>query len=306
MNTENSNRLEKCGVNLSRLGLGTEHFARGVRSIKNITRDEHSKLILEESYKLGITHYDLVFGLPYFFDVFGEFIKNRRKKITFTAHISNVFNEKTGKPVKTRSFNKIKAFFNIMLEHLNTDYVDIAMIQSITKPEDYENVIKKGNYEFVKQLKKEGKAKAIGLSAHNPDLLNKIIEKDDYDVIMYILNFATGSLKATKTLIETCKKKGIALIAIKNLIKGNVLNNKTNNYSSYYCGGGSSFKMKLNTPVTVAQCFNYAFDLGADSVVFGVKSVDELRDNLQSYKSDKATNNYGEIAKKIKERILDN
>ncbi len=46
-----TNRLEKCGVNLSPLGLGTEHFARGVRNVKNITRDENSKIILEESYK---------------------------------------------------------------------------------------------------------------------------------------------------------------------------------------------------------------------------------------------------------------
>lgn len=297
------NRLEKCGVNLSPLGLGTEHFARGVRNVKNITRDENSKIILEESYKLGITHYDLVFGLPYFFDVFGEFIKKQRKKITFTAHVSNVFNEKTGKPVKTRSLNKIRAFFDVMLEHLNTDYVDIAMIQSIIKLEDYENVIKKGNVEFVKRLKEEGKAKAIGLSAHNPDLLMKIIEKDDYDVIMFPLNFATGYLKSTKTLIDTCKKEGIALIAIKNLLKGKVFNIRTNNYSAYFCGG-RQFKMKLDAPVTAAQCMNYAFDLGADSVVFGVKTVGELRRNLQSYESEKAIKNYEDITKKIKESIL--
>jgi predicted aldo/keto reductase-like oxidoreductase len=185
-----------------------------------------------------------------------------------------------------------------MLEHLNADYVDIALIQSVTKLEDYESVIKKGNLEYVKQLKKEDRAKAIGLSAHNPDLLIKIIEKDDYDVIMYILNFATGNLKATKTLIETCKQKGIALIAIKNLLKGNLLNSRTNNYTSYYCGG-NSFKMKLNTPLTAAQCFNYAFDLGADSVVFGVKSVEELRENINSYKSEKAPKDYGDIVKKI-------
>ena len=303
MNSKTPNRLETCGVNLCSLGLGTEHFARGVRNLKNLTRDENSKLILEESYKLGITHYDLVYGLPYFFDVFGEFIKKQREKITFTTHVSNVYNEKTGKPGKTRSLNKIKEFFDDMLERLNTDYVDIAMIQFITTLDDYENVIKKGNMEFVKRLKEDGKSKAIGLSAHNPDLLMKIIEKDDYDVIMYPLNFATGFLKSTKNLIETCKKKGIALIAIKNLLKGKAFTTKTNNYSAYFCGG-SKFKMKLDTPATAAQCMNYAFDLGADSVVFGVKTVDELRRNLQSYESERATKNYGELAKKIKESIL--
>jgi len=117
MNSKTPNRLEKCGVNISLLGLGTEYFAQGVRNLKNLTREENSKLILEESFKLGITHYDLVYGLPYFFDVFGKFIKKSREKITFTTHVSNVYNEKTGKPGKTRSLNKIKEFFDDMLEH---------------------------------------------------------------------------------------------------------------------------------------------------------------------------------------------
>ncbi len=120
---------------------------------------------------------------------------------------------------------------------------------------------------------------------------------------MYPLNFATGYLKSTKNLIETCKKKGIALIAIKNLLKGNIFKKRTNNYSAYFCGG-RKFKMKRDTPATATQCMNYALDLGADSVVFGVKTVDELRKNLQFYKSEKETKNYGEITKKIKESIL--
>jgi predicted aldo/keto reductase-like oxidoreductase len=190
-----------------------------------------------------------------------------------------------------------------MLERLNTDYVDIALIQFITTLQDYENVIKKGNVEFVNQLKEEGKSKAIGLSSHNPDLLMKIIEKDDYDAIMYPLNLATGILKSTKILIETCKTKGIALIAIKSLLKGKPFNTRTNNYSAYFCGG-NKFKMKLDTPATAAQCMNYALDLGADSIVFGVKTVDELRSNFQSYEADKGINNYGELVKKTKESIL--
>ena len=120
---------------------------------------------------------------------------------------------------------------------------------------------------------------------------------------MFPLNFATGYSNSTRTLIETCKKKGIALIAIKNLLKAKVFNSRTNNYSAYFCGG-HSFKMKLDTPATAAQCMNYAFDLGADSVVFGVKTIDELKSNIQSYESEKATKNYNEIAKRVKESIL--
>ena len=82
-----------------------------------------------------------------------------------------------------------------------------------------------------------------------------------------------------------------------------MFNTKTNYYSAYFCGG-RKLKLKLDIPVTAAQCMNYAFDLGADSVVFGVKTVDELRRNIQYYELEKETKNYGEILKKFKESIL--
>ena len=42
-----------------------------------------------------------------------------------------------------------------------------------------------------------------------------LIEKGDFDVVMYTLNFITGNLDSTKKLIEVCKKNQVALIAIK-------------------------------------------------------------------------------------------
>lgn len=37
---------------------------------------------------------------------------------------------------------------------------------------------------------------------------------------------------------------------------------------------------------------NYAFDSGADTVVFGVKTADELKENAQSFNSEKEMNSY--------------
>ncbi len=96
-----------------------------------------------------------------------------------------------------------------MLNSINIDYVDLALIQFVTNKEDYENIIKKGILEYVQQLKKEGKARAVGVSAHNPELLIKMIEKGEFDAIMFPLNFATGILNSTKRLIEICKQKEI-------------------------------------------------------------------------------------------------
>ncbi|MFW9908885.1 MAG: hypothetical protein ACFFEF_09950 [Candidatus Thorarchaeota archaeon] len=42
---------------------------------------------------------------------------------------------------------------------------------------------------------------------------------------------------------------------------------------------------------------NFALDAGADTVVFGVKTVDELRENVQSFNSEKGIVNYQELVK---------
>ena len=295
------NRLETAGVKLSEIGLGIEHFARHSH-VPGLTRDESSEQIIQEAYRSGITHYDLVFNLPYFFDIFREFMHTKRNKITFTHHMGSFYNEKRSGHVKTRSLKKIAYTFEDMLERLNTDYVDISLIQFVTHYEDFEKCIKSGIVDYAMQLKEENKAKAIGLSAHKPALLSKIISKIDLDVIMLPINFATGWRPELKQLLTSCKKKGIGVIAIKNLLKGKAFTTKKSNYSAYYCAG-SKFSMKLDKAATPADCINYALDLGIDSVVFGVKKVDELRKNVESFRASKDSKEYTYFEQLFKQTI---
>ncbi|MFW9890082.1 MAG: hypothetical protein ACFFER_18010, partial [Candidatus Thorarchaeota archaeon] len=50
--------------------------------------------------------------------------------------------------------------------------------------------------------------------------------------------------------------------------------------------------LKLDEAATPSRCMNYAFDSGADTVVFGVKTADELKENAQSFNSEKEMNSY--------------
>ena len=303
MNQSLSNKLEENEVYLSSLGLGIEHFARGVRSVTNLSRDENSRLILEEAYKSGITHFDIVFNLPYFFEVFREFIRDKRDKITFTTHLGSFYSEKSNGHKKTRSLNKIKDTFEGMLENLDVDFADIALVQFVTQGDDFEKVVKNGLIEYATQLKEEGKAKTIGLSSHNPNLLMKIIQEYELDTIMFPLNFATGVLDSTKNLIKLCQEKGIGVIAIKNLLKGKAFSTKKTNYPAYFCAG-RRFTMTLKNPATPAQCINYGLDSGANNVVFGVKTVNELRKNMNSLHEEKGKADYSYVLGEFRKTVL--
>ncbi len=303
MSENRSKKLGNLGVNLSTLGLGVEHFAKGVGKVKHLTRDENSKLILDEAYRLGITHFDLVFDLPYFFKVFRDFSIDKREKITFTTHIGNVFNEAKGKPYKIRTLEKIKNSFDQKLETLETDYTDIGLLQYVKNDEDYNKVVKNGLIEYVENLKETGRAKSIGISSHNPIFLKKMIQNHDFDVIMTVINFATGVRETTLELIEECKNNNISLIAIKNLLKGKLFTTKKTELGYYY-SGGSKIELKLNEAATPAQCFNYALDLGVDSVVFGVQTVEQLQENIQSFKREEKVD-YSQLVE-IFDQIINN
>ncbi|MFW9908890.1 MAG: aldo/keto reductase [Candidatus Thorarchaeota archaeon] len=296
MSNHPRNRLEANGVYLGQLGLGIEHFVRGVSEIKHLTREEHNRNILDEAYKLGITHYDLVFNFPYFFDTFRDFIANKREKITFTTHLGIVYNEKNGNNVKSRSLVNIKKSFESMMDQLDVDCVDIALMQYVRNVEDYEIIKKNRIIEYLHQLKVEGRAKAIGVSGHNPLLLSRTINEGDYDMAMFTLNFATGFHETTKDLIKMCKEKEMAVIGIKTLLKGKLFTTKKTDLAAYY-SGGRKYSLKLDEAATPSQCINFALDAGADTVVFGVKTVDELRENVQSFNSEKGMNNYQELVK---------
>ncbi|MHA1481673.1 MAG: aldo/keto reductase [Candidatus Thorarchaeota archaeon] len=286
------NRLETNGVYLGQLGLGIEHFVRGVRKVKHLSREENTRQILEEAYKLGVTHYDLVFNYPYFFDVFRDFISDKRDRITFTTHIGSVYKDQQDRSIRTRSLKDIKKSFESMIDQLNVDYVDIALIQYVTNAEDYEKVKKNGILDYVRQLKDEGKARTIGVSGHDPGLLSKI----EYDVAMFPLNFATGFFKATKDLINQCQEQQMAVLGIKTLLKGKLFTTRKTKLSGYYCGG-RRYTLKLDDPATPSQCINYALDLGANMVVIGVQTVEQLKENVQSFNSEIGMKNYHDLIK---------
>ncbi|MCY3412029.1 MAG: aldo/keto reductase [Candidatus Heimdallarchaeota archaeon] len=271
-------RLDDVEITLGKVGLGVEHFVK--LPIKKENGRELTIEILQTAYELGITHYDLVFNLPYFFDIFGEVFADRIKQITLTSHFGTVYNPKNKGAKATRSVGPNQLTFEDTMKRLDREYTDIGLIQYIRNQDDYEKIKKKaGLLNYVQGLKETGEVRALGISGHDYPILLDFIQHYEVDVIMTIINYATGSDPRLLNLIEEAKKQNIAIIGIKTLMKGKVLSDKTQNYGAYY-SGGKKLSIKLPRSSYASECFNYVHSLGADTVVFGVQTVDQLRENL--------------------------
>ena len=101
------------------------------------------------------------------------------------------------------------------LTRLQTDYVDILFLHSITDPKWplHEEMIG-----FCQQMKKEGKARFVGISFHTTgqtyvDTVDRTLEAGIYDVFLATLNFK--SLPEHIQALNRARQKGVGIIAMK-------------------------------------------------------------------------------------------
>lgn len=194
------------------------------------------------------------------------------------------------------------------LERLQTDYIDVGMIHYIDNEEDYQNVFKGEIIQYVKQLKEEGKIKAIGLSSHNPIIAKKAAETGIVDVILFSINpcydiqpasedcndlwdesnYENVEFKIDKDreeFYELCEKEEIAITVMKCYGGGDLLDKEL-----------SPFKVAL----TSVQCINYCLTRpGVSAVMLGVRGIDEIKEALKYETATKEEKDYGEILSKL-------
>jgi uncharacterized protein len=101
------------------------------------------------------------------------------------------------------------------LRRLQTDYVDVLFLHSITDPGWPLN---DGMLEFCEKMKKEGKARFVGISFHTTgqtyvDTVDQTVEAGFYDVFLATLNYK--SPPAHIRALKRARQKGMGIIAMK-------------------------------------------------------------------------------------------
>jgi predicted aldo/keto reductase-like oxidoreductase len=96
------------------------------------------------------------------------------------------------------------------LEALGTDHVDIWYMHSKDSPAAISDELIAA---FI-DAKRQGKARFIGVSTHDPNAVaDRIIEAGNIDVVLFTYNFTMGTSR--DAAIEKLRKAGIGLVAMK-------------------------------------------------------------------------------------------
>ncbi len=158
--------------------------------------------VLERAFDLGINFYDTadcyMHGRNE--EMVGKVFQGKRDKVFISTKVHD-HDEKQMRQSVERS-----------LRRLRTDYLDVLLWHDIHRPEE---VSDERLFEFMAKMKKEGKARFTGFSAHGnmAALLKEASKSNSHDVALVSYNFTHS--KNLKEAVAVASRAGIGIVAMK-------------------------------------------------------------------------------------------
>lgn len=261
----------------------------GMGGIGKTPVDEIERIITK-AISHGINFFDLCTAKASYAPI-GRAIHHCREEVFLQVHFGAVYDE-NGEYGWCRDFETVKETFLWELKELNTDYVDFGFLHCVDDDEDFDQLVKIGVFDYLKELKEKGIVHHIGFSSHTPHVACRIIDTGIIDMMMFSINpaydfekgdeYGIGSVNERFELFKRCKREGVGISVMKPFFAGQLLTNDQ-----------SPFKQAL----THHQCIQYALDRpGVLTVVPGVQTVEHLDQLLQFLNASDEDKDYSIIA----------
>ena len=176
-------RLGKTGAMVSCIGFGS-----GTRFC-SIENEDAAQTLLERAFTFGINYFDTAGsytrrGIERLSEKrLGDFIKPRRKDIFLATKIDPRDRDGALRSVETS------------LKFLQTDYIDLIQIHSLSNLDDLERIAGAGGVlNAVRELREQKVARFIGITGHNDGTaMAEALRRYDFDTVLMALNAAQSA-----------------------------------------------------------------------------------------------------------------
>lgn len=157
-----------------------------------------------------------------------------------------------------RSAKGMARMIDQSLDRLKADYIDLYQIHAVGSMKELGVVMGPGGaFEAMKAARAAGKVRYLGVTGHQISVLIAAIKTGEFDTVMAPINVVDR--EAEDELLPLAKELGIGILAMKPV-----------------CGG------TLDHPLLgIRFCLNSP----ADVVLCGMKSVDEVKQNIETVRS---------------------
>lgn len=148
----------------------------------------------------------------------GEIIKGRERDsvILITSAMPGGVNHKEGLYTNESKTEPLIKECENSLKNLGLDYIDIFLLPFAARRE---SVFYKPLLRAMEIIKKQGKAKYIGIATHSfePEAINAAVETGIYDVVMTAYNFRKTNISEINEALDNATDAGLGTIAMKTM-----------------------------------------------------------------------------------------
>ena len=233
--------LGKTGEKLSLLGFG------GI-VVMNATPEEASRRV-GEAIEGGVNYFDVAPSYGNAEDRLGPALEPYRKNVFLAC--------KTTERDKAGATKELES----SLKKMRTDHFDLYQLHAMTKLEEVDKVFSAGGaMETFLEARRAGKVRFLGFSAHSVEAALALMDRFDFDTILFPVNFATWHAgNFGPQVLAKAQQKKMGILALKAMAKGPWAKDATKTFSKcwYEPLSNSSDAMKglrftLSHPITAA------------------------------------------------------
>jgi predicted aldo/keto reductase-like oxidoreductase len=174
--------------------------------------------LLIKALESGVTHIDTAnsYGRGRNETQVGEVIKDRPRDsyVLATKVAPSGVDRKTGLCGPESKAEPFLEKFNVSMERLGVEYVDILYLHSVVTKQA---TMWEPYLEAMTQLKKEGRIKHIGLSTHSnePEVIRAAAESGVYEVVLTAYNFRQPHVADVEKAMAEAAKAGLGIVTMK-------------------------------------------------------------------------------------------
>jgi len=275
-------QLGKTGLLVSEIGLGAEWLERHNAG--------EIKAVIERCEDHGINILDCWMPEPNVRSNIGAAIAGHREKWIIQGHIGSTW--QNGQYERTRELAKVKDAFSDLLIRLQTDYIDLGMIHFVDEATEFDSIMNGEFIDYIRELKRSGIIRHIGLSTHNPDVGKLAALCGEIEMILFSINPAFDMLPASEDinllfsehygedlrgiapereeLYQICERERVGITVMKGYAGGRLF---------------SAERSPFGVALTPVQCLHYALTRPAVAAVMAGYDTPEHVDAAAAYET---------------------
>lgn len=191
---------------IKRFGREVSRVAFGGVIVMDETQEDANQYV-KEAIDAGVTYFDVA-------PTYGN--AEQRLGPALKPYRDNVF---LACKTMERSASGAQKELDQSLKNMETDYFDLYQLHAVYNLEDVEQIFSEGGaMETYEKARKEGRIKNIGFSAHSTEAALALMDRYDFDSILFPFNFVSLIKNGYGSyVIEKALEKNMAILGIKSM-----------------------------------------------------------------------------------------